>query len=234
MYLISIFLLVIASNVDNLAIGVAYGVKKIKIGRLSNLLISLVTGIGTYISISVGKTISNYLADSLSNLIGTFVLIAIGLWVIWETRQQEKKRNRNRFRLREQRHVSVAAGTGKTIPNSSSDSSFEQFYEEVSYESFIEEPEKADKDKSGYIDVKESIALALGLTINNLVIGVGAGICGFQVATTSFLSFILSLFAITGGYFLGDRFKVKMSGIWTGILSGCLLIGLGVYEYFIS
>lgn len=230
MYLISIFLLAIASNVDNLAIGIAYGVKKIKIGKLSNLVISLVTGIGTYISISVGKTISNYLAGSLSNLIGSFVLIAIGLWVIWETRQQEQKRNRNRFRLREQKRVSVAAVTSRTI----SDSSFEQFYEEVSYESFIEEPEKADKDKSGYIDVKESIALALGLTINNLVIGVGAGICGFQVALTSFLSFILSLFAITGGYFLGDRFKIKMSGIWTGILSGCLLIGLGVYEYFIS
>lgn len=234
MYLISVFLLAIASNVDNLAVAIAYGVRKIKIGSLSNLVISLVTGIGTYISISVGKTISNYLAGSLSNLIGSFVLIAIGLWVIWETQQQEKKRNRDKFRLREQRRVSVASGTGRNISDSSTDSSFEQFYEGVSYESFIEEPEKADKDKSGYIDVKESIALALGLTINNLVIGVGAGICGFQVNITSFLSFILSLFAITGGYFLGDRFKVKMSRIWTGILSGCLLIGLGVYEYFIS
>lgn len=112
--------------------------------------------------------------------------------------------------------------------------SIEQFYEEVSYESFIAEPEKADKDKSGYIDVKEYIALALGLTINNLLSGVGAGISGFHAAITSFFSFVFSLLAITGGYTLGDRFKIRMSRRWTGILSGCLLISLDIYEYFIS
>lgn len=226
MSLIAIFLLVTASNVDNLAVAIAYGFKKIKISSLSNLLISLVTGIGTYISISCGKTISNYLASGLSNLIGSSVIVAIGVWVIWDARQKEKKRKKNRFRLREKKHISVDAAADT--------SDFEQFYEEVSYESFMAEPEKADKDKSGYIDVKESIALALGLAINNLLSGVGAGISGFQATITSCLSFIFSLLAITGGYFLGEHFNLKMSRLWTGILSGCILIGLGIYEYFIS
>lgn len=227
MYLISVFLLAIASNIDNLAVAIAYGVKKIKIGSLSNLVISLVTGIGTYISISSGETISNYLGSNLPNSIGSSVIIVIGFWVIWDTRQKARKRKRNRLRL--QQRVSVGIETDKTTSDS-----IEQFYQEVSYESFIAEPEKADKDKSGYIDVKESIALALGLTINNLLSGVGAGISGFHATITSFLSFIFSLLAITGGYTLGDRFKIRMSRLWTGILSGCLLIGLGIYEYFIS
>lgn len=227
MYLISVFLLAIASNIDNLAVAIAYGVKKIKIGSLSNLVISLVTGIGTYISISSGETISNYLDSNLSNLTGSSVIVTIGFWVIWDTRQKERKRKRNKLKL--QQRVPVGIEADKTTSDS-----IEQFYQEVSYESFIAEPEKADKDKSGYIDVKESIALALGLTINNLLSGVGAGISGFHAIITSFLSFIFSLLAITGGYALGDRFKIRMSRLWTGILSGCLLIGLGIYEYFIS
>lgn len=225
MYLISVILLAIASNIDNLAVAIAYGVKKIKIGSLSNLVISLVTGIGTYISISSGETISNYLGSNLSNSTGSSVIIAIGFWVIWDSRQKARKRNRKKLRSR----VSVGIETDKTTSDS-----IEEFYQEVSYESFIAEPEKADKDKSGYIDVKESIALALGLTINNLLSGVGAGISGFHATITSFLSFIFSLLAITGGYTLGDRFKIRMSRLWTGILSGCLLISLGIYEYFIS
>ncbi len=228
MQIISIFLLAIASNIDNLAVAIAYGVKKIKIGSLSNLVISLVTGSSSYISISSGRTISNYLGSNLSNLTGSFVIIAIGFWVIWDSRQKE----RNRIRLKLRSRVPVGIEADKTRFDTATDS-LEQFYE-VSYKSFIEEPEKADKDKSGYIDVKESLALALGLAINNLLSGVGAGISGFQATITSFLSFIFSLLAITGGYALGDRFKIKMSRLWTGILSGCLLIGLGIYEYFIS
>lgn len=228
----SIFLLAIATNVDNLAVAIAYGVRKIKIGKASNLMISLVTGIGTYVSISVGMTIRNYLNASASNLIGSFVFVTIGLWVIWEA-QQQKKKFKNQYRLREQENVSIAGGTNKKVIDDDA-ASLQQIYDEVSYESFIAVPEKADKDKSGYIDVKESIALALGLTINNLVSGVGAGISGFEVAITSGMSFVLSLLAISTGYLLGARFTVKMSGIWTGILSGCLLIGLGVYEYVIS
>lgn len=199
--------------------------KKIKIGSLSNLVISLVTGIGTYISISSGQTISSYLGNNLANLTGSSVIVTIGFWVIWDTRQKERKRNRKKLRSL----ITVGIEADKTTSDS-----IEQFYAEVSYESFIVEPEKADKDKSGYIDVKESIALALGLAINNLLSGVGAGISGFHATITSCFSFIFSLLAITGGYALGDRFKIRTSRRWTGILSGCLLIGLGIYEYFIS
>lgn len=112
-------------------------------------------------------------------------------------------------------------------------SSYDQFYKDFSYESFLEKPEKADKDKSGYIDAKESIALALGLTVNNLGSSVGGEISGFNIAITTFLSFIFSMLAILVGYFLGERFTAKLSEIWVGIVSGCLLTDLGIYEYFI-
>jgi hypothetical protein len=53
------------------------------------------------------------------------------------------------------------------------------------------------------------------------------------VATTTFLVFTLSLLGISGGYFLGDRFTTKISGLWAGILSASLVIITGVYEYFV-
>lgn len=48
------------SIIDNFAVGIAYGVKKLKIGILTNLFIALVSAIGTYLSVAVGKDINHY------------------------------------------------------------------------------------------------------------------------------------------------------------------------------
>jgi len=103
---------------------------------------------------------------------------------------------------------------------------------EISYESFLENPEKADKNKSGDIDVREAIALAFGLTINNLGSGVGGGISGLNIPLTTSLTFFLAIAAVLVGYFLGERFAARIAGIWPEIISGVLIILIGVYEYF--
>lgn len=214
MHLLSALLLALSSNIDNFAVAIAFGVKRIRIGILSNLVIAIVTGIGTFLSLSAGQAISKYLPDKVANVIGSVVLVGIGLWVIWEALELKKKRKRNKFQFPD----TVGA---------------EDFYEKFSYEGFLEKPERADTDKSGYIDVKESIALALGLTLNNLVVGVGGGISGLSVAITIFLSVMFSMLAIILGYSLGEQFRVKISIVWIETLSGILILVLGVYEYFV-
>ncbi|RUT07318.1 hypothetical protein DSM106972_025790 [Dulcicalothrix desertica PCC 7102] len=62
MHLISALLLAIASNIDNFAVGIAYGVKKLKIGILTNLFIAFVSAIGTYLSVAVGKDINQLIS----------------------------------------------------------------------------------------------------------------------------------------------------------------------------
>jgi putative sporulation protein YtaF len=104
---------------------------------------------------------------------------------------------------------------------------------DIAYEGFLENPEKADTDRSGHIDFKESIAIAFSLTINNLGSGVGAGISGLNVIVTTALTFFFSFLAIMSGYILGDRRILKLTGAWAGVISGCSMMLLGIYEYFI-
>jgi putative sporulation protein YtaF len=229
MHLLSALLLAIAVNVDNFAVGIAYGIKKLQIGWLTNLFIGLISAVGTYLAISVGNEIKNYLSVNVANVLGSLILIAVGVWSIRKT----LKRQRKTARMRQEMSFSVAEGSSRAISNSSYDDFSQEFLQEFSYEKFLEHPEKADVDRSGYIDVQESIALAFGLTLNNLGSGLGGGISNFNVALTTFLVFTLSLLGISGGYFLGDRFTTKISGLRAGILSASLVIITGVYEYFV-
>jgi putative Mn2+ efflux pump MntP len=239
-HLLSSFLLSLGANVDAFAVAIAYGVKKLRIGYWSNFLIAFVSAAGTFLSMSVGTTISRYLPNEVANFLGSGVLIAIGLWAIWDTLEREKKRKREKLRRRQVTHSLVASGahlsefTDEVMAvNSQPGRSSAELLQDMSYESFLENPEKADADCSGSIDVKESVALALSLTINNLGSGVGAGISGLNIGFTSLLTFAVSVISVVLGYFLGDRFTASMTGIWAGILSGLIIIGLGVYEYFV-
>lgn len=240
-HVFSSLLLSMSSNVDAFAVAIAYGIKKLKIGIWSNLLIALVSTGGTVLSMSVGTAISRYLPNTVANFLGSGVLIAVGLWGIWDTLEREKKRTRAKARQKKMTRTLVAAGAyayelsrdATAIDHPLSTHSSADFIEDLSYESFLENPAKADKDRSGHIDIKESIALAFGLTINNLGGGVGAGISGLNILFTAVLTCIFSMMSIVVGYIMGDRLTTKMTTIWTGILSGCIIIALGVYEYFI-
>ncbi|MFH7030008.1 MAG: manganese efflux pump [Heteroscytonema crispum UTEX LB 1556] len=237
MHLISTFLLAIAANVDNFAVGIAYGVKKLQIGILTNLFIALVSAIGTFLSISVGDDINNYLSVNVANVLGSFVLVAVGVWSIRETFKREGQRAKKKAKMRQEMPLLVAAPSNRTMSNASNDDfskEFSQeFLQEFSYENFLENPEKADIDRSGYIDVRESIALAFGLTLNNLGSGIGGGISHLNPGITTLLVFTLSLLGMSGGYLLGDRFTTRVSGFGAGIISGSLVIIIGAYEYFV-
>ncbi len=207
-HLLSSFFLAVSSNVDNFAVGVAYGVKKIKIGIFSNLVIAVVSASGTYCSMTVGEIISRFLSAHVANLLGSGVLVALGIWSLWDTLRIERREKRNRSKK------------------------FSDFSDnDLSYNTFIEKPEKADLDDSRTIDVKESITLAFAVTINNVASGIGGGISGLNVTLTTFLAFILSILVVILGYFLGEKSSAKMSGKWAGIISACLIICIGIYEY---
>lgn len=203
-HLLSSFFLSISYNVDNFAVGIAYGVKKIKIGISGNLIIAIFSASGTYCSMSLGAVFSKFMSANLANLIGCAALVAVGIWGLWDTLKTELQKKKHK---RKSSH-------------------------ELSYNAFIEKPERADLDNSLFIDFKESISIALALTINNLAGGIGAGLSGLDVNITTFLTFVLSLLAILLGYALGEKFTSRMSGKWAGIVSAFLIISIGVFEYF--
>jgi len=78
MYVIPILLFAISANIDNLAVGVSYGIKKIIIPLSSNFMISLIVFSGTLFSMLLGNNIAQFMPAYISDYIGGIIIIAIG------------------------------------------------------------------------------------------------------------------------------------------------------------
>jgi len=212
LHLVTILLLSLSSNLDNVGVGVSYGIRKINIPFTSNLLIALVTSCGTLLSILLGQSIYLFISAEMAGLLGGGIIIAAGIWVLF----QEKFMHRGQ---EPQEEKQLVAETGL------SRFGFRQIV------SILDNPIIADWDFSGHIDLREAIALSLGLTINNIPNGVGAGMlgCGAILMTSSvFLFSIMTIWVgITGGHF-----GFKWLGQLTGVISGLILIFVGLYEIF--
>lgn len=77
------------------------------------------------------------------------------------------------------------------------------------------------------------IALSLALTLNNLGLGFGAGITGLNPYLTSILTFFFSLFFLTSGMSVGKKYLSDIFGKYAVLISGFLILVLGIYELFI-
>jgi putative sporulation protein YtaF len=203
MHIISSLLFSFSANIDNLAVGIAYGIKNLKIQLSKSFIIAFMSCLGTLVSMSFGKLLTHIMPIHTANLLGSIILISFGIWSIWIT-LKEKQDN-----LPENNHTVL------------------------SYEELLNSPEKADVDKSGYIDFKESLTLGFALAVNNMGMGIGASITGLNVIITSLLTFLFSLIFLSAGCYFGKKYLSGIMGKFAGILSGVIILLLGLYEMFI-
>ena len=88
---LTIFLLAISCNLDNVGVGIAYGARGIGIPLASNFLIALITAAGTGLCIVFGRQIFQFMPAEVGVLLGAVLLIGMGVWVI---RQEFGERGR--------------------------------------------------------------------------------------------------------------------------------------------
>lgn len=77
--ILSSLLFRLTSNLDNVVIGMAYGIKKIKIVILTNVLITLITTLGTFLSMTADRLIAELMPVYISNIAGALIIIGLGL-----------------------------------------------------------------------------------------------------------------------------------------------------------
>lgn len=82
MHWLSVLTIAFASNLDNLAIGIAFGVRSTRIPIMSNVIIALITMVGTYLSMTIGEMIAFYMSGFVANVLGATLIACIGLWTI--------------------------------------------------------------------------------------------------------------------------------------------------------
>ncbi|EJT6664492.1 sporulation membrane protein YtaF [Clostridium perfringens] len=199
---LSILLFVIAASLDILVVSLAYGLKDIKINFSSTLVIASISALGTFISMILGKFLVNLIPVKLGDIIGGLVLLLLGFYSIYSYFKEKKI---------------------LTSHNSENNSS----------PTFIlENPEVADKDKSGNIDFKESLALSLALALNNFGLGIGASISGLNIAFTTISTFIISLIFISLGFYLSKTIKSKNISKNSNLIAGIIIIILSLFIIF--
>ncbi len=99
MFIWTMLLFAISSNVDNLTIAVAYRLKGLKIDWQANILISVVTGCCTWLSMAAGRSAARYcLSEAAAAYLGAALLIGVGLWfVLDECKRQHSRSEKNRI-----------------------------------------------------------------------------------------------------------------------------------------
>lgn len=78
MHWVSIIFIGLASNIDNLGIGVAFGTRSTRIPILANLFIAILGMAATYSSITIGHLISGFMNPQYADVIGGLIIMAIG------------------------------------------------------------------------------------------------------------------------------------------------------------
>lgn len=95
--MLTVILLAVSANIDNFTVAMAYGLKHSKISWPYNLLISVVTGLGTYLAMSGGQLVAGWLTSEIASIIGALMLMGIGSW-FWIDGWRYSKRSHSRGR----------------------------------------------------------------------------------------------------------------------------------------
>ena len=208
----TIFLLALACSLDNIGIGIAYGVRRLSIPFGTNLLIAVLTASGTLIVMLCGHLVTRLIHPQTAILIGGVVIVLAGAWVVL----QETVWRRPEKPLEELQLIALEG-----IPEVS-------FLRKILM--ILDNPFIADQDFSGHIDLKEGVILGLALLLNNLPIGLVAGLLGLSplliTGSLIILSIVTIWVGISTGYCLGTHWLGRLSGP----LAGAILIIIGAYE----
>lgn len=104
--LITAILFSFSANIDNIAIGISYGIKKIHISIYKNIIIALFTSFFTFLSMYLGSYIAILLSEKVANILGPFVLLIIGFYSII-SELVKKKNNNDELLVFENRQINV-------------------------------------------------------------------------------------------------------------------------------
>lgn len=186
-------LLAISSSVDSLGIGITYGIKNTKISLIGKIILFIISITITYLSIFLGNFIQTIFPNFLTKLIGSSVLIVMGIYICFEALKKK--------------------GNSSNVFNN---------------------PISSDLDNSKIIDSKESIFLAIALSLDSFCIGICGSIIDINLVLFPFLVSIFQLFFLSIGTFIGihiNKFYKLPQNIWS-VISGILLIIIGFVKFF--
>ncbi len=214
---VTIIILAVSLSIDALGVGMVYGLRKIKIPLLPKLIICLFSIVYSGIALTLGKTFSNILPPDISKLAGMAILSLMGVWIIVQSLLKSEEHNINcNSRTKNETLFKIAIKSlGITIQ-------------------VIRSPEDMDIDKSGTIDIRESLLLGFALSVDAIGVGIGSALAGLHSIVIPFTVGFFQLILLYTGLYFGKKasFLQKLNKKFISLLPGILLIGLAFLRIF--
>lgn len=88
--LLNSFILAVSSSIDSLGIGITYGIKNMKISLFSKIILFGISIIITYFALFLGNILNSFLSDFFTLLIGSGILIAMGIYIFFEALKKQR------------------------------------------------------------------------------------------------------------------------------------------------
>ncbi|OOM74528.1 hypothetical protein CLPUN_38760 [Clostridium puniceum] len=207
MFFLSAFLLCIVLNLNTLRIPLFYGNVKIHFSKNIIILFSILTSIGTLFFMYAGKLLLNLFNPKIGNIFGAICLSFIGVYYIVEYIRLENKQ----------------AGYDTS------------YYSETSfkYKNFTEYPYAINLDRTNSISLTKCFEFSIAFILNNFFIYFSAGITGININLSIFFNFVFTLLTLYLGYLNFNANIIRFFYRFLNLISGSILIILGLYEVFI-
>lgn len=198
-------LLVSSLCIDSFVASVAYGTSKIRIPPLSMIIINLVCTLTLACSLFIGSIFKSLLPNNVPMFLGFSLLMLLGIYRLFEYIFKS--------------YIAKCSKSDKPL-------TFKLFDFQFILQVYADEI-KADFDKSKCLNVKESVYLALALSLDSLAVGFGSSLCSINYIQVLILCFVIGIFCVSLGVFLGRKFAQKLH-FELSWLSGVLLIILAI------
>lgn len=206
---IVILLFALAVSADGFMVGIAYGIKKIKIPIASLILIAGASTLAVTLSMICGKGLASFLNPIWASRIGAAMLVIIGLYFLL---QALKERINN-----------------LPAPEDSAILTLNLEFLGIIIK-ILKKPSSADMDCSGEINLREAFFLGLALAVDALGAGMGAAMTGLNILFTALTVGMLKLIVVSSGIKLGGVVKNKALHGISSLLPGIILITIGIME----
>lgn len=205
-------ILSIAVSLDALGVGLAYGMKKIKIPMKYKLMMAAFSILYTGIAVSIGNIIVKFLPPIVTNFIGSLILAGMGVWLLLQ----------GVFKKTEEETETIPEC--KTV--------FEWMIKSLGITIQItRNPVSGDVDRSGYIDLKESLLIGAALSLDILGVGLGCAMIGLNIWLIPFTVAAAQLLFLSSGLYLG-KLLAKRRMRWLDFAPGIILIVIAIMRWF--
>ncbi|RKJ17991.1 hypothetical protein D7X48_19970 [bacterium D16-50] len=190
----------ISASLDALLVGIGYGIRGTRIKLWQNLVISLITLLGTCLSVGLGHRLVRLLPGVIGDYAGSLILILLGLYYIVKWTISFLRCDSGETASENPGHEMVSASVSIAFP---------------------------------CLKLTEVLVLSLTLSLNNLSAGLSASLAGLTLLPAAVSTLACSVLFLFAGNRLGRNPVLQLAGKGAEPISGGLLIGLGVMQFFL-